>query len=272
MSTLSQSGFGSRLRTRLATDRRLIFLEAAVVLVAIWALLAHGLGITDTISSPELVAGKTATLLVSMEWVPPVITTFRRTMFGFVVTMVVGTGLGLLMGWSDFWEDALKDYVIVGLALPSLFAVVFAAMWFGINDVTPMVASSAISFPFVAQGIYQGVKDIDGDLLGMSSAFDVSGGRVARRVVVQSIMPEWFAGARYAFAVCWKITTLAEFLIGTKGIGYQINFQLDQLSITGVLMWTFLFMLIILVAEYGVFQQVEKRVFDWRQSDEINWA
>jgi ABC-type nitrate/sulfonate/bicarbonate transport system permease component len=263
---------GGRLQNLLATDDRVIFAESVVLFIILWGLVSHLFGLTDLISSPLLLAENTYDLVLNQVWIEHVVATLRRTLMGFGVTMVVGTALGLLMGWSEFWGDALKDYVIIGLALPSLFAVVFAAMWFGSSDKTPMVAAAAISFPFVTQGIYQGVKDLERDLIEMSSAFNVSRQRVIRRVVVESIMPEWFAGARYAFAISWKITTLAEFLVGSMGIGFMIRSQLEQLSITGVMTWTFLFVLIIILAEYGIFQQVEKRVFDWRQSDEIAWA
>lgn len=264
--------FGDRLKHFVLNDNRVITLEAAVIFVIVWTVVSHQFDLAGEISTPMLVAERTSDLLLSLEWVDHVIATARRTILGFLITMGFGSILGLLMGWSDFWRDALKDYVIAGLALPSLFAVVFSAMVYGSSDVTPMVAAAAISFPFVAQGIFQGVKDLDTDLIGMSSAFGVSRRRVARRVVVESIMPEWFAGARYAFAICWKITTLAEFLVGSDGIGFMIARQMNQLSFTGVLAWTVLFMIIIMIVEYGVFQQVEKRVFDWRSSDEIAWG
>lgn len=272
MGTSHTSSLSKWVRDLTLNDGRVITLEAAVIFLIVWSIVSNQFDLVDTISTPWLVAERTADLLVGMEWTEHVIATARRTLLGFLVTMAIGSVLGVLMGWSDFWRDALQDYVIAGLALPSLFAVVFAAMVYGTSDVTPMVAAAAISFPFVAQGLFQGVKDIDTDLIGMSSAFGVSRGRVARRVVVESIMPEWFAGARYAFAICWKITTLAEFLVGSDGIGFMIARQMNQLSITGVLAWTFLFMVIIMIAEYGVFQQIENRVFDWRSSDEIAWG
>lgn len=272
MSALSGSRILGPLPDTLFKNEKVIFLEALLVFVAIWVCVAHVFDLTDTIASPWLVAVSTSDLLTSLEWIDHVVATFRRTMLGFVVTIVVGTTLGVAMGWSEFFEDAFKDYVLIGLALPSLFAVVFSAMWFGISDVTPMVAAAAISFPFVTQALYQGVKDIDPALVEMSGSFSVSRTRVVRRVIVESIMPEWFAGARYAFAVCWKITTLAEYLAAENGIGYMIRFHMDRLSLVSVLTWTVLFVLIILVAEYGVFQQIEKRVFAWRQEQSIGWA
>ncbi len=239
-------------------------LASVVVLVLVWGGVARGFGLVDTISTPTLVAVATADLLASMEWVPHVFATLRRTVFGFVVTLAVGTALGVLVGASRFWERALGGYVTVGLALPSLFAAVFAAMWFGISDLTPTVAGAAISFPFVAQGVADGVKDVDRRLVEMSTAFDVDRRRMLRRVVVKSVLPEWFSGARYAFAICWKITTLTELVAAGSGIGFMIEFEMRQLSITGVFSWTLLFVTVLVALEYGVFQRLERQAFAYR--------
>ncbi|MFB6142761.1 MAG: ABC transporter permease [Halorientalis sp.] len=271
MSTQNRSNWVNRVPDVLLQDQRLVFLESVVSIALVWWLVAVGLGVTDLISSPVIVAGSFYDLAVSMEWVPHLIATLRRTVYGFVATMLLGSVLGIAMGISSFWEKALQDYIIVGLALPSLFAAVFAAMWFGLNDVTPMVASAVIAFPFLTQNVYEAVKNIDHRLLEMSSAFDVSRSRVIRRVVVQSVMPSFFAGSRYAFSICWKITTLAELVAASNGVGYMIEAQMQRRSITGVITWTVLFMLVILFLEYGVLQRIERHVFEWRAESEIAW-
>lgn len=272
MSTGTKGRFRQLVPDVFTTNRQLIVLQSVLAFLLLWTLVGRGFGLTDTISSPWLVALNTHELVTEGEWVVHVVDTFRRTMYGFIVTMVIGTILGIAMGWSSVLESAFKDYVTVGLALPSLFAAVFAAMWFGVSDTTPTVAAALISFPFVAQGVYEGVKNIDADLIAMSRSFGVSRTHVVRHVVVESIMSEWFAGVRYAFAICWKITTLAELVAAETGIGFQIARQMANLSITGVLTWTILFLGIIVIAEYGIFQQIEKRVFAWRQEASIAWA
>jgi ABC-type nitrate/sulfonate/bicarbonate transport system permease component len=271
MSTRTRSRLADAIPAVLYEDQRLVFIESTLSIAFIWWLAATALGLTDLISSPLLVAASFYELAVSMEWVSHLAATTRRTIYGFAATMLVGSVLGIAMGISDFWEKALQDYIIIGLALPSLFAAVFAAMWFGISDVTPMVASAVIAFPFLAQNVYEAVKDIDQRLLQMSSSFGVSRNRVIRRVVVQSVMPSFFAGARYAFSVCWKITTLAELVAAENGIGFMIEAQLQQRSVTGIITWTVLFTLVILILEYGILQRIEQRVFDWRANSEIAW-
>lgn len=269
MSTEKRSAFGGVIPEALFTNRKVIFLESILLLIVTWSIIANAFDLVDTISSPTLVATEMVELVVSGDAIPHVYDTMRRVIYGFVLTTIVGTVLGVAMGMSDFWRVALQDYITVGLALPSIFAAVFTAMWFGISDVTPMVAAALIAFPFLTQNVYEGVKNIDYRLLEMSSSFGVSRNRVIWRVIIQSILPEWFAGARYSFAIAWKITTLAELVAAGSGIGFMIELQMQRLSLTGVIAWTGLFTVIILIVEYGILQQIEKRVFDWREGSEI---
>ena len=253
-------------------NSKLIFVQSILVLLALWAALAYGFKMVDTISSPLLVWESMAKLIRSGDWVVHFTATVRRILYGFIVTLIIGTTLGVTMGLSEFGEKAFQDYVIIGLALPDLFAAVFAAMWFGISDTTPMVAGALIAFPFTTQNVYEGVKDIDRGLIEMGSSFGVSRPRMIWRVVIKSVLPEWFAGARYGFAICWKVTTLTEVIAASSGLGFMIQRELQTLSLTGVITWVLLFTIFILIVEYGIFQQIEKRVFEWRQETTIGFA
>lgn len=256
----------------LLTNNKIVFAESIFLLLVVWTTVAHAFGIVVVISTPWMVTVSTYELIASGEWIPHVLATLRRGIYGFIVAIIVGTTVGVVMGISTFWEKALQDYITFTLSIPSLFVVVFAAMWFGISDITPMVAGAVISFPYVAQNAYEGAANINRDLFTMSSAFGVSRQRVIRRVVVESIMPEWFAGARYAFGICWQITTLAELVAADNGVGHMIQRQMQILSLTGVLSWVILFTMILLIVEYGIFQRIEKRVFDWREQAEVGWV
>lgn len=257
---------------KLLTNNKIIFVESLVALTVIWALIAHLFNVVNVISSPYLVFTSTVELLLSGDWVRHFVATTRRILYGFALALVIGTLLGVIMGVSNFGEWAFQDYVIVGLAMPDLFAAVFAAMFFGVSDFTPMVAGALISFPFMAQNVYEGIEGIDVGLLEMSEAFNVPTYRLVGRTIIKGVLPEWFAGARYAFALCWKVTTLAEIVAAEEGLGFMIQSELQRLSLTGILTWTLLFTVFILIIEYGILQQIEKRVFDWRQEVSIGFA
>lgn len=247
------------------TDSRVIFVESVVVIILAWTLVAHIFDITNVISEPATIGAAMYELLVTREFLEHLIPTLRRTAYGLVVTIAIGTALGIAMGMREWVEKAFQDYVTVGLAMPGLFIAIFAAMWFGISDMTPTVAAAIISFPFLTQQVYEGVRDIDNDILQMSSAFGVSKWRAMRRTVIPAVMPEWFAGTRYSLAIVWKTVTLTELVAASDGIGWIIRFQLQRLDFTGAMAWTMLFVIVILAVEYGILQQLENRIFKWRQ-------
>lgn len=271
MSAGAETGWQRNLSSILLTNNKVVFVESLLFLAIGWSFIAHAFDLVGTISTPAIVVVATIELVVSMDWVLHMTATLRRVLYAFVLTVVVGTALGVAMGLSDFWEDALIDYISISLALPSLFAAVFAAMWFGVSDVTPMVAGALIAFPYISQNVYEATENIDRGLFEMSSSFGVPRRRVIRRVVFSSILPEWFGGVRYSFAISWKITTLAELVAAQEGIGYIIGIQMRTLSMVGILSWTILFTVVMLAVEYGVFQQIEKRVFAWRQGEMIGF-
>lgn len=272
MSAKMQESWRRYILSLLVTNNKVVFVESLVLLTAVWSIVSHTFGIADVISTPSAVAIGTVDLFVSWEWVTHLEATLRRVLYAFVLTVVVGTTIGVLMGLSEFWERALGNYVTISLALPSLFAAIFAAIWFGVSDVTPMVAGALIAFPYISQNVYEATENVDQGLFEMSASFDVTRRRVIKRVVFESILPEWFAGVRYSFAISWKITTLAELVAAQNGIGYMIGLQMRTLSLVGILAWTIMFTVIMLFVEYGVLQQIEKRAFSWRQEETIGFA
>lgn len=265
MSTRPAEGLLDTLARIRFTDSRVIFVESVIVIILAWTLIAEIFNIVDVISKPSLIAGAMWAIVDSPLFVEHMGPTLLRTGYGLITTVILGTALGIGMGMREWIRKAFQDYVTVGLALPGLFIVIFTAMWFGISPSTPMVASAVISFPFLTQNVYEGVRNIDNDILDMASSFDVSNRRALRRIILPSIMPEWFAGMRYSLAMVWKIVTLAELIAAEQGIGFIIREALERLDFTGAMAWTILFVFVVLTIEYGVFKQLEKRVFRWRQ-------
>lgn len=268
MSTIDrwiESGTSRSIFAPLYSNRRVIFIEAVLLLLLVWGGAARAFDAVDVISSPVVVSLSLYQTLLSGDWIPHFVESMRRILYGFTVALFVGVGWGIVLGVSDFWKDTLRMYVVVGLAMPGLFITIFAAMAFGTGNLTPMVATAILTVPFLADMVQAGVDDIDVDLLNMSAAFDVSKWKVYREVVFMSILPEIFSAIRFAFSVAWKITVLAEVVIGNSGIGFLIRENLNDASMTGVIEYLILFVAVMLLVEYLVFRQAEKRVFSWRE-------
>ena len=273
MSTQRQNSIHASIPDRLIQNRTVVFVESVVALVVVWAL-AYRLvpGVANAFVSPTQTAIATYELLLSGIWVQHWIASLTHVAYGFTIALFAGTVIGLLIGWWDFWEKAFQDYLTLGITVPSLFVAIFSAMWFGIGPTTPAAAAAIIATPYLATNVYGGVENIDNDLIDMANAFEISKGRVIKRIILRSVLPDWFAGVRYALALSWKIASLAEYIAAQEGIGYMIRFEMRVLDLSGVLSWVIFFTVFLLVLEYGVLAQIEKRAFAWRQDEDLGWS
>lgn len=264
---------GEPLLWRLIKNRRFAFVASLVLLGLAWQAISVGLGLQEIMSTPVAVGALAYELLLNGELVGNMASTLIRTLLGMILTTILGTGIGILAGRTDFWRGVFQDYIVAGLAMPSLLAAIFAAIWFGgTSNTAPAAAASLLAFPFLAQNVWKAVENIDQNLLKMSRSFDVSSTRIAGRVVLWSVLPEWFSGMRNAFSIAWKIVTLAEFVGGARGVGFKIGEALGLYSMTGVLTWTLAFSAVVIFVEFGIFRVVENRLFDWRRESSLGFA
>lgn len=194
----------------------------------------------------------------------------RRLGVGFVVALLVGVPIGLLMGVWRAAEHFLHDFVVVGLAMPSLVWALLTGIWFGLGDVAPIVTVVLAATPFVILNTFEGVRDVPKDLVDMAKAYGVSRGKTVRHVILPSLMPFFFASLRYGLANGWKGLVLAEVFASTTGAGWNIQFWRDARRAQGVFGYALFFILFALFVERFVFQRLSRRVFRWRpEADSI---
>jgi NitT/TauT family transport system permease protein len=190
-----------------------------------------------------------------------------RTVFislGFI--FVIGGVLGLLMGLSQWWEDALRDLVSLLISVPGLIFVLLFLIIFGLSPVGAIVAIVVTNFAFVTVQTWEGIRAIPGELTAMGRAFAVPKPRVLRQVVVPALAPFLFTALTYSFALTWKLTMLSELFGSRRGVGFKIRVEFAQFDVAGMLAWAMSFYIFALVLERFVFQRLSARFFRWRAS------
>ena len=117
---------------------------------------------------------------------------------------------------------------------------------------------------YVAVNIWQGIKNVDKDLVDMGRAFGVSKRKIVWHVYLPSLLPFIFAAVRIGFSVSWKLVVLAEVFGAGEGIGYMIFYWYQMFDMESVLAWVLLFVFIMLILEYGIVRRLERRLLAWR--------
>jgi ABC-type nitrate/sulfonate/bicarbonate transport system permease component len=191
-------------------------------------------------------------------------TSLRRLVIGFGLALLIGIPIGLLMGLFKRVENFLHDFVVVGLAMPSLVWALIAAMWFGFVERSSIITVILASVTFVIINVAEGVRAVPKDLLDMSKAYGTTDLHRVRHVVLPSLMPFLFASLRYGLANGWKGLVLAEIYASTSGAGWTIRFWYDARRAHGVIGYALFFMIFALLAERLVFRKLSDRVFRWR--------
>ncbi len=187
-----------------------------------------------------------------------------RLFTALAAAFAVGVPLGMAMGLWKPVNNALKDFTVVGLAMPSLVWALLTGIWFGLGNRAPLLTVFLAALPYVLINTAEGVRDVPRDLTQMARAFGVPRKAVVRQVVLPSLMPFMFASLRYGLGNGWKGLVLAEAFAATNGAGWNIRYWYDAHRATGVFGYAIFFALFALLVERAAFQKLSDRVFRWR--------
>jgi len=193
----------------------------------------------------------------------------RRLFAGFTIAFLIGLPVGLLMGANRWIDRMFKDFVLVGLAMPSLVWALLTGLWFGLDSGATIITVVLAATPFVIINTLEGVRDVPRELTDMARSFHVPRTHVIRHVIFPSLMPFFFASLRYGLANGWKGLVLAEVFAATSGAGWNIRYWYDAHRAQGVIGYAFFFIIFALIVERLVFQRLSNRVFRWRPSDDV---
>jgi NitT/TauT family transport system permease protein len=164
-------------------------------------------------------------------------TSLSRGAFGFALSLVIGTLLGLAM-WSSRWLRAAIGPFVSGLqSLPSVAWVPAAIIWFQLTDAAIYTVVLLGAVPSIANGLLTGMKQVPplfdrvGRVLGLSAV-----GRV-RHVLLPAALPGYLGGLRQGWAFAWRSLMAAELITYSprlgQGLGQLLNIgrELSQMSL-----------------------------------------
>lgn len=192
--------------------------------------------------------------------------TLQRVAISMGLIFVIGGFIGILMGFSRWWEEALRDLVNALISIPGLVFVLICLIIFGLGPVGAIVAVVITNAPFVSVQIWEGVRAIPRDLIAMSASYGVPRARVLRNVVIPSLAPFLFTALTYSFALTWKLAMLTELFGSNRGVGFKLRVEFAQFDIAGMLSWALTFYVFAILVERLLFQRMSRRFFRWRES------
>ncbi len=190
--------------------------------------------------------------------------TLWRIAAAFILSMLLGSALGIAMGRRPRLDRALDAWLTGLLNLPALVMTVLIFVWFGLSEASAIAAVTLNKLPTTAVTLREGARALDPALMEVAQIFRVPRGLVLRHVVLPQLAPYLFAAARSGLALIWKVVLVVELLGRSDGVGFQIEVYFQVFDVTGILAYTLAFILVVQALEWGVLQPLERRALGWR--------
>jgi len=216
---------------------------------------------------PSAVARAFIELLVSGELFSYVKESLLVLTYSFILSIFVGAFFGVIMGRSSLVEWATNIYINALYSTPMVAVVPLIVLWFGFK----VPAKVIIVFLFMVFPIlintYQGVKDVDRNLLEVARSFCSTEAQLWRHLIIPSAIPFIVVGIRLAIGRGLVGMIVAEFYTSVTGLGYMIvryanAFETDKLFVPIVVVMA------MGVGLMGLVKWIETRIAPWRNFTE----
>jgi NitT/TauT family transport system permease protein len=240
------------------------FLSLAA-LIAAWAITAALLH-SRLLPGPLAVGATTLAEIRSGELPFQMACTLGRVIGAFAIAMILGTATGYAMGRSKGLNRFADSWLIVLINMPALVVIIFAYIWIGLNETAAILAVAVNKLPNVIVVMREGARALDPEIDEMARAFQFTGLKRIRHVVIPQLAPYLAASSRSGLSIVWKIVLVVELLGRPNGVGFVLGSAFSLFDMTTILSYAICFIVLMLVIESLVVQPLERRANRWRRS------
>ncbi|MCX0246879.1 ABC transporter permease [Streptomyces drozdowiczii] len=203
-------------------------LAVALVLV-VWQLLVWGEVTEDyKLPAPSAVWDSAHDMWLQGTLLDVVWTSISRGLLGFLLSVAIGTPLGLLVARVKFVRAAIGP-ILSGLqSLPSVAWVAPAVIWLGLNDSMMFAVILLGAVPSIANGLVSGVDQVPPLFLRAGRTLGATGLRGTWLIVMPAALPGYLAGLKQGWAFSWRSLMAAEIIASSPDLGLGLGQLLEN--------------------------------------------
>lgn len=191
--------------------------------------------------------------------------TLLRVALAFVISMFVGTSIGLALGRLKIADKFFDAWLILFLNLPALVTITLCYIWFGLTEAAAVTAVALNKIPHVAVNMREGARALSRDLTEMAQIYKFGWWKTLRHVTLPQLAPFMAATARSGLSLVWKIVLVVEAFGRSSGVGYRLNIAFQEFDVSTILAYALAFILIVQAIEFAILQPLQARVTAWRR-------
>jgi ABC-type nitrate/sulfonate/bicarbonate transport system permease component len=186
-----------------------------------------------------------------------------------VASVVLALALGSALVIVARYVPVLRGFIVNRFmpfmnAMPALGWAIVGLFWFHVSNSGVVFVEVVILLPFVMINMWEGMKELDNDLLEMTLSFTRNRPRTLIKIILPLLLPYIFASLRISFGTAWKIALFAELFGAPSGLGYLINLAQQNTDSVTVFAAIIIIIGIVFIVQRLVFDQIEKLMFKQR--------
>jgi NitT/TauT family transport system permease protein len=190
-------------------------------------------------------------------------TTIQEALVGFALGAVTGVVFGVALGQSRFLADVLGPYIKMVNAIPRIVLGSIFIVAFGIGVLPKILLAAVLVFFIVFFNAFQGVREVDRNILANTRVLGASQLQIIRHVTVPSALTWIIASLHSAFGFAIVGALVGEVLGAQSGLGLVIKTAQNNFDPNGVFATMLVISVIVLGAEWLI-GKLEHRLLSWR--------
>ncbi len=236
-------------------------LSIVAVFLLIWQVMVQTLKIPEAILPTPLKIIDTIILryeiLFQHTW-----PTTRECLIGFVLSVGVGVGLGILLALSRLFRTGVYPLIIAFQVVPKVALAPLFIVWFGLGTTSRILLAFVIAFFPMVVNTLAGIQSTDPLMIRMARACNASRWQIFWKIEFPNALPFIFSGLKIGITFAVIGIIVAEFVTAQEGLGYLIVFSEGNVD-TPMLMAALTILSVVGVILYAVIVGLQKLIIHW---------
>src|SRR6266566_7472847 len=192
-----------------------------------------------------------------------VATTLEEAFLGFLIGVVLGVAFGVALGRVRLLSDVFAPYIKALNAMPRVVLGSIFIITIGYGIWSKVALAVVLVFFVVFFNAFQGVREVDRNLLANAQILGASQRRLSTEVIIPSALTWILASLHTSFSFALVGAVVGEFLGATQGIGLMIQNAGANFNANGVFAAMVILAAVALITEVLI-TALENRLVRWR--------
>ena len=215
----------------------------------LWQVYASTLDVSILLPYPKDVFLALGRLFVTTESLTVIFYTVLRLLICLAISAFAGILLGVVSGFSKKFASFMSPIVTVLRTIPVIAITIILLMYFD-KDHAPYAITFLMLFPIIYQGIYEGIKSIDQELIDVYRLDDNNFFTGLTHCYLPLISKDIRTAILQSLGLGLKVMVMAEYLASTENsIGKAISNAKVNFAFDEIFAWVILLIIIALFLE-----------------------